>query len=159
MVARHVEAFIEGAQSDRRVRVLTTAKHFPGHGDTATDTHLGLATITADRQHLDQVELVPFRAGIAKGVDSVMTAHISVPALNTGEVPSTLSPEILTKLLRDEMHFQGLIVTDAMDMGAIVKGFGTADASVKALEAGADVVLMPPDPEVAVNAIVRSMTW
>ena len=157
VVARNVEAFIEGAQSDRRARVLTTAKHFPGHGDTATDTHLGLATITADRQHLDQVELVPFRAAIARGVDSVMTAHISVPALGTGEVPSTLSPEILTKLLRDELHFQGLIVTDALDMGAIVKGFGPADASVKALEAGADVLLMPPDAEVAVNAIVAAV--
>jgi beta-N-acetylhexosaminidase len=157
VVARNVEAFIEGAQSDRRARVLTTAKHFPGHGDTATDTHLGLATITADRQHLDQVELVPFRAAIAKGVDSVMTAHISVPALGTGEVPSTLSPEILTKLLRDELRFQGLIVTDALDMGAIVKGFGPADASVKALEAGADVLLMPPDAEVAVNAIVAAV--
>jgi beta-N-acetylhexosaminidase len=157
VVARNVEAFIDGAESDRRARVLTTAKHFPGHGDTATDTHLGLATITADRQHLDQVELVPFRAAIAKGVDSVMTAHISVPALGTGEVPSTLSPEILTKLLRDELRFQGLIVTDALDMGAIVKGFGPADASVKALEAGADVLLMPPDAEVAVNAIVAAV--
>ena len=131
-----------------------TLPRLRGH---ATDTHLGLATITADRQHLDQVELVPFRAAIAKGVDSVMTAHISVPALNTGEVPSTLSPEILTKLLRDEMHFQGLTVTDALDMGAIVKAFGPADASVKALEAGADVLLMPPDPEVAVNAIVAAV--
>jgi beta-N-acetylhexosaminidase len=157
VVARNVEAFIDGAESDRRARVLTTAKHFPGHGDTATDTHLGLATITADRQHLDQVELVPFRAAIAKGVDSVMTAHISVPALGTGEVPSTLSPEILTKLLRDELRFQGLIVTDALDMGAIVKGFGPADASVKALEAGADVLLMPPDAEVAINAIVAAV--
>jgi beta-N-acetylhexosaminidase len=87
----------------------------------------------------------------------VMTAHISVPALGTGEVPSTLSPEILTKLLRDELRFQGLIVTDALDMGAIVKGFGPADASVKALEAGADVLLMPPDAEVAVNAIVAAV--
>ncbi|MBZ5596522.1 MAG: hypothetical protein LAP39_30135 [Acidobacteriia bacterium] len=157
VVARHVEAFIEGAESDRRAPVLTTAKHFPGHGDTAVDTHLGLATITGDRKRLDEVELVPFRAAIAKGVDSVMTAHISVPALDTGEAPATLSAEILTKLLRAELHFQGLIVTDALDMGAIVKGFGPADASVKALEAGADVLLMPPDPEVAVNAIVAAV--
>ena len=157
VVSRHVEAFIEGAESDRRARVLTTAKHFPGHGDTAVDTHLGLATITGDRKRLDEVELVPFRAAIAKGVDAVMTAHISVPALDTGDAPATLSAEILTKLLREELHFQGLIVTDALDMGAIVKGFGTADASVKALEAGADVLLMPPDPEVAVNAIVAAV--
>jgi len=78
-----VEAFIEGAQSDRRNRVLTTAKHFPGHGDTATDTHLGLATIPADRNRLNQVELVPFRAAVAKGVDAIMTAHVAVPALGS----------------------------------------------------------------------------
>jgi beta-N-acetylhexosaminidase len=157
VVTRHVEAFIEGAESERRNRVLSTVKHFPGHGDTATDTHLGLATITADRKRLDAVELFPFRAAIAKGVDSVMTAHISVPALDSADVPSTLSPAILTKLLREELGFQGLIVTDAMDMGAIVKGFGPADASVRALEAGADVVLMPPDAETTVNAILAAV--
>ncbi len=129
VVTRNVEAFIEGAESNRRSMVLTTAKHFPGHGDTATDTHLGLAVITADLKHLNDVELAPFRAAIAKGVDSVMTAHISVPALNTGDVPSTLSPAILTKLLREQMGFRGLIVTDAMDMRAIVKAYGPADAS------------------------------
>jgi len=157
VVTRNVEAFIEGAESNRRSLVLTTAKHFPGHGDTATDTHLGLATITADLKHLNDVELAPFRAAIAKGVDSVMTAHISVPALNTGDVPSTLSPVILTKLLREQMGFRGLIVTDAMDMGAIVKAYGPADASVRAIEAGADVVLMPPDAEAAVNAILLAV--
>ena len=157
VVVRHVEAFIEGAGANRRSLVLTTVKHFPGHGDTATDTHLGLATITADLKHLNDVELVPFRAAIAKGVDSVMTAHISVPALDTGDLPSTLSPAILTKLLREQMGFRGIIVTDAMDMGAIVKGYGPAEASVRAIEAGADVVLMPPDPEAAVNAIVLAV--
>jgi beta-N-acetylhexosaminidase len=157
VVARNVEAFIEGAEADRRNRVITTVKHFPGHGDTATDTHLGLATITADRKRLNEVELFPFRAAIAKGVDSVMTAHISVPALDPSETPSTLSVAILTNLLRDELGFRGLIVTDAMDMGAIVKGFGPADASVRAIEAGADVVLMPPDAEAAVNAIVAAI--
>ena len=157
VVARNVAAFLEGAEADRRSRILTTAKHFPGHGDTAIDTHLGLATITADRKRLDEVELVPFRAAIAKGVDSIMTAHISVPALDAGDVPATLSTAVLTKLLRDELGFRGLIVTDAMDMGAIVKSFGPADASVKALEAGSDVLLMPPDAEAAVNAIVAAV--
>jgi beta-N-acetylhexosaminidase len=157
VVTRNVEAFIEGAESNRRSLVLTTAKHFPGHGDTATDTHLGLATITADRKHLNDVELAPFRAAIAKGVDSVMTAHISVPALDSGDLPATLSPAILTKLLREELGFRGLIVTDAMDMGAIVKGYGPADASVRAIEAGADVVLMPPDAEATVNAILLAV--
>jgi beta-N-acetylhexosaminidase len=157
VVSRHVEAFIEGAEADRRIRVLTTAKHFPGHGDTATDSHLGVATITADRQRLAAVELVPFRAAIAKGVDAVMTAHISVPALDSADVPATLSTAILTKLLRDELGFHGLIVTDAMDMGAIVNGFGGTEASVRAIEAGADVVLMPMDAEAAVNAIVAAV--
>ena len=157
VVARHVEAFIEGAHSDRHYHVLTTVKHFPGHGDTATDTHLGLATISANRERLNQVELLPFRAAIAKGVDSVMTAHISVPALDATDVPSTLSAAVLTKLLRSEMDFRGLVITDAMDMGAVVNGFGPADASVRAIEAGADVVLMPPDAETAVNAIVAAV--
>jgi len=156
-VARHVQAYIEGADTDRRNRVLTTVKHFPGHGDTATDTHLGLAVINADRQHLNDVELVPFRAAIAKDVDAVMTAHISVPALDSAEVPSTLSAAVLTKLLREELGFHGLIVTDAMDMGAIVKAFGDAEASVRAIEAGADVILMPPEADTAVNAIVAAV--
>jgi len=86
VVSRHVQAFIEGAGADRRSRVLTTAKHFPGHGDTATDTHLGLAVINADRQRLNDVELAPFRAAISKDVDAVMTAHISVPALDSADV-------------------------------------------------------------------------
>jgi beta-N-acetylhexosaminidase len=157
VVSRNVEAFIEGAEADRRIRVLTTVKHFPGHGDTAIDSHLGLATIAADRQRLAAVELVPFRAAIAKGVDAVMTAHISVPALDAGDVPATLSSAILTKLLRDELGFHGLIVTDAMDMGAIVNGFGGTEASVRAIEAGADVVLMPMDAEATVNAIVAAV--
>ncbi len=157
VVSRNVEAFIEGAEADRRIRVLTTAKHFPGHGDTAIDSHLGLPTITADRQRLAAVELVPFRAAIAKGVDAVMTAHISVPALDSSDVPATLSAAILTKLLRDDLGFHGLIVTDAMDMGAVVNGFGETEASVRAIEAGADVVLMPMDAEAAVNAIVAAV--
>jgi len=157
MVARNVEAFIEGAQSDRRNRVLTTAKHFPGHGDTATDTHLGLATIPADRDRLNRVELVPFRAAIAKGVDAVMTAHVAVPALGSPELPATLSSVVLLQVLREELGFHGIIVTDALDMGAIVKGFGPTEAPVRAFEAGSDVLLMPPDPEAAVNALVAAV--
>lgn len=157
VVSAHVQAFIEGTRSSRNDRVLTTVKHFPGHGDTATDTHLGLATITAGRERLDQVELPPFRAAIAKGVDAVMTAHIAVPALDAPDIPATLSPAILTRVLREEMGFRGLVVTDALDMGSIVKGFGAGEASVRAIEAGADVLLIPPDPEAAVNAIVTAI--
>lgn len=157
VVSAHVQAFIEGTRSTRGERVLTTAKHFPGHGDTAADTHLGLATITAGRDRLNQVEFAPFRAAIAKGVDSIMTAHIAVPALDATDLPATLSPAILSDVLREQMGFKGLIVTDALEMGGIVKGFGSGDAAVRALEAGADVLLIPPDPEAVVNAILAAI--
>jgi len=157
-VAAHVKAFIEGAHSDKRNYVLATAKHFPGHGDTAVDTHLNLATITADRDRLENVELVPFRAAIQAGVDAVMTAHIAVPALAPSDLPATLSPAILTGLLRDQLGFKGLVITDALGMGGIVNGFGTGDAAVRALEAGADTLLMPADPEAAIKAVVAAVS-
>ena len=156
-VAAHVKAFIEGAHSDKRNFVLTTAKHFPGHGDTAVDSHISLAANNAGRERLERLELVPFRAAIDAGVDSIMTAHIAVPALAPPDVPATLSPAILTGLLRDELGFKGLVVTDALDMGGITKGFGGAEAAVRALEAGADVLLMPVDPEAALKAVVAAV--
>jgi len=156
-VAAHVQAFIEGAHSDPRNFILTTAKHFPGHGDTATDTHLNVATIPADRARLERLELVPFKAAIAAGVDAVMTAHVAVPALAPADLPATLSPAILTGLLRKELGFQGLVVTDALEMGGIAKGFSTGEACVRALEAGADTLLMPTDADVAVRAVVAAV--
>jgi beta-N-acetylhexosaminidase len=152
-VSRFVSAFIEGAHAPSGARVLVTAKHFPGHGDTATDTHRDLATITADRPRLESVEWTPFRAAIASGVDAIMSAHIAVPAIDDSGLPSTLSPKILTGILRDDLGFQGIVVTDALDMGGIVNGFGAGDASVRALEAGADVLLMPADPKAAIDAV------
>jgi beta-N-acetylhexosaminidase len=157
MVAAHVKAFIEGAHADKRNFILTTAKHFPGHGDTAVDTHLNLATITADRSHLESTELVPFRAAIEAGVDSVMTAHIAVPALAPPDLPATLSKSILTDLLRRELGFKGLVVTDALEMGGIAKGFTSGEAAVRALEAGADTLLMPADPEAAIKGVVAAV--
>ena len=156
-VAGMVKAFIEGAHSDKKNYVLTTAKHFPGHGDTADDTHLNLATIPADRERLERLELVPFRAAIAAGVDSVMTAHVAVPALAPADLPATLAPQILTDLLRNQLGFQGLVITDALDMGGIAKGYSTGEAAVRALEAGADALLMPPDPDVALRAVVAAV--
>ncbi len=156
-VAAQVAAFIEGAHSDRRKYVLTTAKHFPGHGDTAVDSHLNLATIPASRERLESVELVPFRAAIAAGTDAVMTAHVAVPALGPPDLPATLSPATLTGLLRDELGFKGLVITDALDMGGIVKGFPAGDAAVRAIEAGADTLLMPADPEAAIRAVVAAV--
>jgi beta-N-acetylhexosaminidase len=156
-VARHVRAFIEGAHSAPTARVLTTAKHFPGHGDTSVDTHLNLASIPGDRSRLETVELVPFRAAIEAGVDSIMTAHLAAPALGVTEVPATLAPEVLTGLLRKELGFQGIVVTDALDMGGIAKGFTTGEAAVKAIQAGADILLMPPEPEQAIQAVAAAV--
>ena len=156
-VAAHVKAFIEGAHAGKKDYVLATAKHFPGHGDTAVDTHVNIATITADREHLERVELVPFRAAIEAGVDAIMTAHLAVPALSPPDLPATLSPGILTGLLRKELGFKGLVVTDALEMGGIARGFTTGDAAVRALEAGADALLMPADPEAAIKAVVAAV--
>ncbi len=156
-VSQFVSAFIEGAHSVAGSRVLVTAKHFPGHGDTATDTHLNLASITGDRARLAQVEWPPFHAAIQSGVDAIMTAHIAVPSLDEPTLPATLSPKILTGILRDEMNFKGIIVTDALEMGGIAQGFPVGDAAVRALEAGADVLLMPSDPEAAINAVMAAL--
>ena len=156
-VSKYVSAFIEGAHSVADAKVLTTAKHFPGHGDTATDTHMNLASISGDRPRLEEVEWTPFRAAIQSGVDAIMSAHIAVPALDVPTLPATLSPKILTGILRDEFHFKGIIVTDALDMGGIAQGFPVSEASVMALEAGADVLLMPSDPEAAINAVVAAV--
>jgi beta-N-acetylhexosaminidase len=156
-VAAHVTAFIEGTRADPHYRVLTTAKHFPGHGDTAVDTHMNMAVINASRERMDSVELVPFRAAIQAGVDSIMTAHIAVPALAPADMPATLSPAILTGLLRGEMGFKGIIVTDALEMGGISKGYSSGEAAVLALEAGADALVMPPDPEAAIKGVLAAV--
>jgi beta-N-acetylhexosaminidase len=152
-VAKQVRAFIEGAHSDPASRVLVTVKHFPGHGDTATDSHIGLAQLTADKARMDTTELVPFREAIRANVDAVMTAHMAVPAYEAEEIPATVSPKVLTGLLRDDLNFKGLVVTDAMDMQGLAKQFSPGEAAVRALEAGADVLLMPPNPEVAIKAV------
>jgi beta-N-acetylhexosaminidase len=156
-VSAHVAAFIEGTRADPHYRVLTTAKHFPGHGDTAVDTHLNLAVIAASRERLDSVELPPFRAAIQAGVDSIMTAHIAVPALAPPDLPATLSPAILTGLLREGLGFKGIVVTDALEMGGIAKGYNSGEAAVLALEAGADALVMPPDPEAAIKAVLAAV--
>jgi beta-N-acetylhexosaminidase len=156
-VSALVKAFIEGAHADKKDYVLTTAKHFPGHGDTAVDTHLRLATIDADRERLERLELPPFRDAIEAGVDSVMTAHVAVPALAPADLPATLAPQILTGLLRDQLGFKGLVVTDALEMDSIAKGYSSGDAAVRAIEAGADVLLMPTDPDAAIRAVVAAV--
>jgi beta-N-acetylhexosaminidase len=156
-VASHVKAFIEGAHSDPANFVLVTAKHFPGHGDTDTDSHMNLPRVTASRERLDQVELVPFKAAIEAGVDSVMTGHLAVPALEPEEKPATVSTNILTGLLREELGFKGLICTDALDMQAVTKMYGPGETAVRALEAGVDVLLLPGDAKEAVRAVVAAV--
>jgi beta-N-acetylhexosaminidase len=150
-VAEFVTAFVKGVQENGG---LATAKHFPGHGDTAADSHIDLPVIHADRERLEHLELVPFRAAIAAGAGSVMTAHLSIPALEPdSNTPATLSHNILTDLLRDELGFEGLVVTDAMDMGGITVRFAPGEAAVRAVAAGADALLMPPVPDAAFEAL------
>jgi beta-N-acetylhexosaminidase len=155
-VAMHVKAFIEGARADKKNIVLTTAKHFPGHGDTSTDTHVNLATIPADRERLEHLELVPFKAAIEANVDAIMTAHIAVPAIAPPDLPATLSPAVLTDLLRKQLGFKGLVITDALEMGGIAQGFSSGEACLRALEAGADTLLMPTDPDAAIKAVLAA---
>ncbi len=142
-------AFTRGVQA---TGVLACAKHFPGHGDTSTDSHLELPVIGHNRERLDAVELPPFQAVIAEGVAAVMTAHLMLSALDP-ERPATLSRPVLTGLLRQELGFDGLIVTDALVMEAIAGRYGAGEAAVLALEAGADLVLMPADARGALVAI------
>jgi len=150
-VAQFVGEFIRGVQENGG---LATAKHFPGHGDTSADSHIDLPVIRADRARLDQLELVPFRAAIAAHVDSIMTAHLNVPALEADpNTPATLSHSILTELLRRQLGFEGLVVTDAMDMGGITVRYAPGDAAVRAVMAGADCLLMPPVPDAAFEAL------
>jgi len=148
-------AFVRGVQDHG---AIATGKHFPGHGDTEVDSHVALPVIRHDRARMDSVELYPFQRAIDAGMGAVMTAHISVPALNGGvREPSTLSPLVLTTVLRDEMGFDGIVFTDAMDMRAISRSHDSGAAAVLALEAGADVILMPASVEGAVDGIVRAV--
>jgi beta-N-acetylhexosaminidase len=150
-VAEYVSEFVLGVRENG---ALATAKHFPGHGDTAADSHMDLPVIRADRARLDDLELVPFRAAISLQVDSIMTGHLSVPALEPDpNTPATLSHNILTDLLRKQLGFQGLIVTDAMDMGGITVRYAPGEAAVRAVAAGADCLLMPPVPDAAFEAL------
>lgn len=174
-VGRFVAAFIRGVHSEG---LLATAKHFPGHGDTHTDSHRSLPVLDVTRERLDRVELVPFRAAIAAGVDSVMLGHLAVPALDpehaplrtdgvrenryahdTGEspenatMPATLSRPMIEGLLRKQLGFGGLVVTDAFDMGGLTEHFDAGEAAVRAIEAGEDQILMPADTDIAIAAV------
>ena len=153
VVSQLASSFIRGTQE---YPVLTTAKHFPGHGDTATDSHLDLPILPHDWARLQQVELPPFQAAIAAGVDGVMSAHLLIPSLDQN-YPATLSPRVLTELLRQKLGFDGLIITDALVMGAIANRYGAEVAPVLAVAAGADILLMPVNPETAIQAVCEAV--
>jgi len=146
-------AFLLGTQAEG---VLACAKHFPGHGDTSSDSHLELPVLTHDRERLDAVELPPFRQAIAAGVASVMTAHLQLPALDP-QRPATLSAAVLDQLLRQDLGFAGLVVTDALVMEAIAGQWGAGEAAVLAFAAGSDLLLMPADAGAAIAALLEAL--
>lgn len=154
-VARLTADFVRGLQD---AGAMATAKHFPGHGDTDTDSHLALPVVKSTRAELDTVELAPFRAAIAAGVSGVMSAHIALPAVEGDDVPATLAPRVMTGLLRDTLHFRGMAYTDALTMDAIGEGYPIERSAVLAVQAGADVLLKPSDIERAINAVEKAVT-
>lgn len=154
-VARLATAFLRGEHAGG---LLAAGKHFPGHGDTEADTHMGVAAIRADRARLDSVELVPFRAAVAAGVDGMMAAHISVTGVEGPDAPpASLSRRFTTDVLRGEMGFGGLVISDAMDMGAVVQRYGRTEPLLMALEAGIDLLLQPLDAREGIDAVVAGV--
>ncbi len=152
-----VTAYIQGAHE---AGMLTTVKHFPGHGDTATDSHLGVASVSGDRAHLDSIELPPFRQAIAAGVDSVMVAHVTVPALDSDpNHVATISPSIVSDLLQQRLGFKGLIVTDALDMAGLTHLFANdiGREAVEAFKAGNDLLIIPPDLGASYTSMLKAV--
>ncbi len=154
-VARMASAWIAGA---REGGLLTVGKHFPGHGDTHADSHVGLAAISGDAARLERVELVPFRAAARAGMDGVLVGHIAVQGVEGASAPpASLSPRIVGGLLRNELRFDGIVFTDALNMGAVTRAYPVAEASIRALLAGADALLQPPGHEEVVDSIVSAV--
>ena len=154
-VARLSALFVKGSQD---AGTIATAKHFPGHGDTDVDSHLGLPVVTADWARMKTIELVPFKAAIAAGAALVMSAHIALPAVEgDSTTPATLAPRIMTGILRDTLHFRGVSITDALTMEGVGKGYTTEQSAVLAVKAGADILLKPSDPTKAIDAVVGAV--
>lgn len=154
-VSPHSDAYIRGTQS---ANVMACAKHFPGHGDTTTDSHMELPVLNFDRERFESLEFIPFKKAIAAGVRSVMVAHLAVPELQKGEtVPASLSRKVITDVLKNDLNFKGIVVTDALDMKAIADNHTSGEAAVLALKAGADVILMPVEPAEALDAVEKAL--
>jgi beta-N-acetylhexosaminidase len=154
-VARLVASAIQGLQDNG---MLATAKHFPGHGDTETDSHLTLPLVPTPWARLDTLELVPFRAAVVAGVALIMSGHVAMPAIGGNrQRPATLDPAIMQGVLRDSLGYRGLVVTDALDMGGIVNTYGAGEAAVLAFLAGADLLLQPADPRAAIDAMTEAI--
>lgn len=154
-VAEQGAAFGRGLQS---ANIVACGKHFPGHGATTIDSHLGLPVVDHDRDRLARVELRPFRAAIDAGIDMIMTAHVAVPSIGMG--PATVSRPVVTGLLREELGFDGLVITDCMEMNAITDGIGTAEGAVQAIEAGCDLITVSHSPELqraAIDSVISAV--
>ena len=154
VAADMVAAMVEGLQSSGTISCL---KHFPGHGSTEADSHEGLSVTSRTLEELQQTELIPFLAGIEAGAEMVMISHMSAPAITGDNTPCDLSPVIVTDLLREEMGFTGVVVTDSHEMGAITNYYGCGEAAVKAIAAGCDIVLMPYNLDEAVGAVLTAI--
>ncbi|MDX6249644.1 MAG: beta-N-acetylhexosaminidase [Kribbellaceae bacterium] len=155
LVSDMTVAQVLGYQQD--AGITATAKHFPGHGDTRDDSHTALPTINHTLQEWNTIDAPPFKAAIKAGIDSIMTAHIVVPSLDPSGDPATLSKPILTGVLRQQLGFKGLIITDALEMAAVRAKYGDAEVAVRAIEAGADQLLLPPAPDVQFKAVVDAV--
>ncbi|TCT16353.1 beta-N-acetylhexosaminidase [Natranaerovirga pectinivora] len=153
-VAEMVASMVEGMQEEG---VSAVIKHFPGHGDTSTDTHVGSTYVEHDIDRLKEIEWVPFQAGIEAGVYGIMTAHIQLPNVVENNLPATMSKDIITDLLREELEFDGLIITDALNMGAISNNFSMAEAAIEAILAGCDILLMPIPFIEAYNGVLEAI--
>ena len=154
LVAAFVEQMVKGMQEQE---ISATLKHFPGHGDAGSDSHQGPVNVENDLNRLRKVEFIPFRAGIEAGVDCVMITHLSVSRVTGSVEPASMSSLIVKQILREEMGFEGIAITDAMDMGAITEVYTSGEAAVKAIKAGIDVVLMPVDYDEAYNAVLEAV--
>lgn len=155
LVAAEVHGYQDAGPATETVS--SAAKHFPGHGDAATDSHTGLPVISRTEQQWRDIDLPPFQAAIDAGIDVIMTAHISVPSLDPSGEPATLSKPILTDILRDELHYDGVVVTDSLGMAGVRQLHSDAEIPVLALEAGVDQMLMPPDLGLAINGVLDAV--